>query len=229
MTIRKILSAFVESRPFVSGHARLLTTQIVHHATKDESKTIDDVHLVKAARWLKAAQDAMTDGGVGGRYLLSEGWTSSYPETTGYIIPTFLRLAKELKDDDYLDRAARAVRFLLSVQLDPAATILQSEKRSLAKGTDRHEATRDAPGTSLLLEVIVGQTPELGYEIGASRRSSEIVRKVPAASTQSLELSAADRHLFIFVRAGPVGTPPAAGLVFRRVGSHVLSAVESGC
>ncbi len=118
MTVRGILSAFVESRPFVSGHARFLATQIVHYATKDEFKTTDDVQLVKAANWLKAAQDAMTDGGIGGRYLLSDGWTSSYPETTGYIIPTFLRLAKELKDDDYLDRAARAVRFLLRVQLD---------------------------------------------------------------------------------------------------------------
>ena len=118
MTFRRILSAFVESRPFVSGHARLLATQTVHHATKDDSKTTDDEYLVKAAGWLKAAQDAMTDGGVCGRYLLSKGWTSSYPETTGYIIPTFLRLAKELKDDDYLDRAARAVRFLLTVQLD---------------------------------------------------------------------------------------------------------------
>lgn len=118
MTVRTILSAFVESRPFVDGHAKLLATQILHPPMKDEFKTADEVHLLKAAGWLKAAQDAMTDGGVGGRYLLSEGWTSSYPETTGYIIPTFLRLAKELKDDDYLDRAARAVRFLRRVQLN---------------------------------------------------------------------------------------------------------------
>ncbi len=73
MAFRRILSAFVESKPFVSGHARLLATQTVHHATKDDSKTTDDEYLVKAAGWLKAAQDAMTDGGVCGRYLLSTG------------------------------------------------------------------------------------------------------------------------------------------------------------
>ena len=35
------------------------------------------------------------------------GWTSSYPETAGYIIPTFLALARELGDSRFLDGAAR--------------------------------------------------------------------------------------------------------------------------
>jgi folate-dependent phosphoribosylglycinamide formyltransferase PurN len=81
----------------------------------------DRDHLLAAANWLKRAQDATNDGGFVGRYNLRTGWSSSYPETTGYIIPTLLRLADTLGDDDYLKRAERAIEFLLSVQLASGA------------------------------------------------------------------------------------------------------------
>ena len=81
----------------------------------------DRDHLLAAAGWLKRAQDATADGGFVGRYNLRTGWSSSYPETTGYIIPTLLRLADTLGDDDYLKRAERAIDFLLSVQLSSGA------------------------------------------------------------------------------------------------------------
>jgi folate-dependent phosphoribosylglycinamide formyltransferase PurN len=81
----------------------------------------DHDHLLAAANWLKRAQDATNDGGFVGRYNLRTGWSSSYPETTGYIIPTLLRLADTLGDDEYLKRAERAIEFLLSVQLASGA------------------------------------------------------------------------------------------------------------
>ncbi len=81
----------------------------------------DHEHLLAAANWLKRAQDAAGDGGFVGRYNLRTGWSSSYPETTGYIIPTLLRLADTLGDDDCLKRAERAIEFLLSVQLPSGA------------------------------------------------------------------------------------------------------------
>ena len=77
----------------------------------------DDEHFVAAAAWLERAQDAMKDGGVCGRYKLASGWTSSYPETTGYIIPTFLELHRVLSEDRFRERARRAVEFLLRLQL----------------------------------------------------------------------------------------------------------------
>jgi hypothetical protein len=52
---------------------------------------------------------------------LDRGWTSSYPETTGYIVPTFLALARELGDNCFVDRAARCVEFLLRLQLSEGA------------------------------------------------------------------------------------------------------------
>ncbi len=80
----------------------------------------DSEHLAAAAAWLCRAQDLSGDGGVIGRYRLDQGWTSSYPETTGYIIPTFLDLAEHL-DPSYAVRAERCVEFLLGTQLDSGA------------------------------------------------------------------------------------------------------------
>jgi len=81
----------------------------------------DHDHLLAAAAWLGRAQDAGGDGGVAGRYQLRHGWTSSYPETTGYIIPTFLRMAERSGVEEYQDRARRCVEFLLGVQLASGA------------------------------------------------------------------------------------------------------------
>jgi folate-dependent phosphoribosylglycinamide formyltransferase PurN len=77
--------------------------------------------LRAAAAWLGRAQDATLDGGIAGRYRLAGGWSSSYPETTGYAIPTLLALADVLHDDRYRERANRSVEFLLSVQLPSGA------------------------------------------------------------------------------------------------------------
>jgi uncharacterized protein YyaL (SSP411 family) len=81
----------------------------------------DEDHLSEAVSWLERAQDVTGDGGVSGRFHLRDGWTSSYPETTGYIIPTWLNLAEVHRDDRFVGRAERSVRFLLSTQLDSGA------------------------------------------------------------------------------------------------------------
>ena len=66
---------------------------------------------------LRRHRISQADGGVAGRYQLGRGWTSSYPETTGYIVPTFLALSRALPQAGFRQRAERAVQFLLSVQL----------------------------------------------------------------------------------------------------------------
>jgi hypothetical protein len=54
--------------------------------------------------WLRAAQDRSTtrDGGVARHFSLVDGWSASYPETTGYIIPTVLEHAARKNDKDLL-------------------------------------------------------------------------------------------------------------------------------
>lgn len=77
----------------------------------------DEQHLQAAGRWIAAAQDASGDGGIVGRYSLREGWTTSYPETTGYSVPSLIDLGLSTGNQEWLERAARAVDFLLGVQL----------------------------------------------------------------------------------------------------------------
>ncbi|MGD8495337.1 MAG: terpene cyclase/mutase family protein [Gemmatimonadales bacterium] len=76
--------------------------------------------IAEAASWLTRAQDATGDGGVAGRYRLDSGWSSSYPETTGYLIPTFLRLHAG-GHSGFEERAERALDFLLRLQLPSGA------------------------------------------------------------------------------------------------------------
>lgn len=69
-------------------------------------------------RWLKRAQDFSTsnDGGVSRSFSLLTGWTSSYPETTGYIVPTLLDLSRRLGDQDLRSRVHRMLGWLASIQ-----------------------------------------------------------------------------------------------------------------
>ena len=106
---------------WIKGHSQYLLGNLIYREKNIVKGYTDADHLLAAAHWLETAQDATPDGGVVGRYRLNVGWTSSYPETTGYIIPTFLELASHLKDDRFRERARRAVDFLLSIQLESGA------------------------------------------------------------------------------------------------------------
>jgi hypothetical protein len=69
--------------------------------------------------WLGRAQDHSTsaDGGVARHYSLVTGWSTSYPETTGYIIPTMLSYARLRRDETAHQRAHRMLDFLVAIQL----------------------------------------------------------------------------------------------------------------
>jgi len=80
-------------------------------------------HIQKGIEWLSLAQDMSSDGGVPIRYSLvaksnwhSSGWNAPYPETTGYIIPTFYEYAKMTNNGEYKNRANLMADWLLSVQ-----------------------------------------------------------------------------------------------------------------
>ncbi len=111
-TLRALARVARDGRPWKRGHTSLLVHQLYNRTANAKEAYTDHDHMLAAARWLETAQDAMSDGGVCGMYHLSTGWSSSYPETTGYIIPTFLDLAKELKNQRFVERAKRAVDFL---------------------------------------------------------------------------------------------------------------------
>ena len=72
-----------------------------------------DAAVAACTAWLGRAQDCSTtaDGGVARDYHVAKGWATSYPETTGYIIPTLLTLGEEA-------RARRMLHWLCAIQLE---------------------------------------------------------------------------------------------------------------
>ena len=78
-----------------------------------------DRAIEAAIGWLCLAQDrtASADGGVARSYSLIGGWSSSYPETTGYIIPTVLDYAAATGSGELRARARRMLDWLVSIQM----------------------------------------------------------------------------------------------------------------
>jgi hypothetical protein len=70
--------------------------------------------------WLARAQDcsASADGGVARDFSLVNGWATSYPETTGYIVPTLLAAAEARHQGAFKERARRMLDWLSSIQFE---------------------------------------------------------------------------------------------------------------
>ncbi len=75
--------------------------------------------MAGAMEWLCRAQDLSisADGGVARDFSILNGWASSYPETTGYVIPTFLAYSKRAGVAEFRDRAKRMLDWLKGIQL----------------------------------------------------------------------------------------------------------------
>lgn len=74
--------------------------------------------LQAAAEWLTRAQDTTGTGGVSAYYdVAKRKWAGAYPETTGYIVPTFLRYAEFSGNGEYRKRALRMADWESDIQL----------------------------------------------------------------------------------------------------------------
>jgi hypothetical protein len=78
-------------------------------------------HLEATMEWLSRAQDTGSDRGVATTYSLRNGWMASYPETTGYIVPTFFDYAVATDQAAYRERALEMGEWLLGIQLPDGA------------------------------------------------------------------------------------------------------------
>jgi len=93
------------------------------HFPKPDGNVDWDRHIQQAAGWLIRAQDVGEDRGVAYGARLGGGFLPSYPETTGYIIPTFLQLAQHYDDTEYKQRALEMGDWEISVQMPSGAVI----------------------------------------------------------------------------------------------------------
>ncbi|HTA82604.1 MAG TPA: beta-L-arabinofuranosidase domain-containing protein [Bacteroidia bacterium] len=95
---------------------RVINNQTINPwSDKTYNETERSEALTKTINWLLHSQASMSDGGFGS-YRIITGWTTSYPETSGYIIPTLLRYAEQVQKNEILTNAIRCGDWLITIQ-----------------------------------------------------------------------------------------------------------------
>lgn len=104
-------------------HPNWLSHEVQRFTRRGRHAVVDaETHLREAAEWLARAQDIGQYGGVPAYYdAARRRWEASYPETTGYIIPTFYAYADRTGEARYAERATRMALWECSIQLDNGA------------------------------------------------------------------------------------------------------------
>ena len=87
-----------------------------------------------AADWLISAQKAGKDDGVPAFHSFGR-WAKSYPETTGYIIPTFFDLYHHTNNKIYKESALKMADWLLLIQLKNGAFPMMNLKTPIVFDT----------------------------------------------------------------------------------------------
>jgi hypothetical protein len=71
--------------------------------------------------WLCQSQDVTNCNGSAAYYSLLTGWAGPYPETSGYIVPTFFEYAEYADAPEIRRRANQMATWLLTTQLESGA------------------------------------------------------------------------------------------------------------
>ena len=118
MNIADILSLPFRYKPWRPYHLRLILADLAGTARQPERD--HETHLKSAINWLCRAQDLRDgksdSGGVSAGWSFEDGWLPSYPETSGYIVETFIAASELLNRRDLLHRAHRILDWELSIQ-----------------------------------------------------------------------------------------------------------------
>lgn len=75
-----------------------------------------DRSLENIFKWIKASFEANNDGGSSAYYSFTDGWKASYPETTGYLIPTLYDYYSYTKNEEWRTLAKKASDWLIKIQ-----------------------------------------------------------------------------------------------------------------
>ena len=113
--IRKIV--FADIARFCFGQKVISKTTICPWSDKTYNEDERAQALEKAVQWLLHSQNSMKDDGVGSYHLIRK-WTSSYIETTGYIIPSLLSYGISKNNNEIINKAILAADWLIKVQKD---------------------------------------------------------------------------------------------------------------
>ena len=123
MKLTSLLEVPLRYRPWRPRHFRLIVDDLIETGRQPEQD--NSTHLAAAIDWLCRAQDARSglpdEGGVSAGWSFEDGWLPSYPETTGYIVETFLEAARALERPELRHRAQRMIDWELGLQLADGA------------------------------------------------------------------------------------------------------------
>ncbi len=111
---RKLVSPLLDAREYRSK---------AHLYGPVQSNLDKGRHLDEATAWLMRAQDHGDDRGVSYGAEFGGEFLASYPETTGYIICTFLDLARHYDDEQFLRRAIEMGEWEADIQLSCGAVM----------------------------------------------------------------------------------------------------------
>lgn len=116
--LNRIKSALFGSKKPALTELAIAVKQLDHNGLTHPQAPSRPETIKAALTWLCAAQDhsASADGGVARDYSLINGWATSYPETTGYIIPTFIELARRSNNEALHQRARRMLDWCVDIQ-----------------------------------------------------------------------------------------------------------------
>ena len=118
MKIASLIHLPLRYKPWQGRHLRLVMQDMIGAARQPEQD--HRTHLRGAMDWLCRAQDVRNNqadaGGVAAGWSFEDGWLPSYPETTGYIIETFIAAAKSLDRPELIARAQKMIDWELSLQ-----------------------------------------------------------------------------------------------------------------
>jgi hypothetical protein len=96
-----------------------VTFELRHLYSYANTKRPSEETLHALLRWILHAQ--RPDGGIAAYYSLLTGYSESYPEVTGYIVPTLYDFARIANDASTRAAAERATHWLLSLQMSTGA------------------------------------------------------------------------------------------------------------
>ena len=123
MSLAKLARTPLTYRLWKAKHWGLILRDVMnktHQTARSHSE-----HLDATIDWLCRAQDVRNNfpdaGGVSAGWSFQDGWLPSYPETTGYIIETFLAASSLLRRSELETRATRMIEWELSLQHNDGA------------------------------------------------------------------------------------------------------------
>lgn len=116
--MRRLLALPFRYKPWRPRHLRLVLRDLFARRAEPPREPLE--HLRGVIDWLCRAQDVRNgksdSGGVSAGWSFEDGWLPSYPETSGYIVETFLAAAPLLDRLDLVDRAHRILDWELLIQ-----------------------------------------------------------------------------------------------------------------